>query len=110
MATFFFIDRNEAMDALVEALEPSPEMLDTIRTTLRELPFTQAVEISAPTLLNAAEYIKNIASRKKDAVMAAASIKNTVMMAIVIKLAASFYLKIGTSNMKEKWRMLHENS
>lgn len=42
--------------------------------------------------------------------MAAASIKSTVMMAIVIKLAASFYLKIGTSNMKEKWRMLHENS
>lgn len=58
METVFFIDRNEAMDALVEALEPSPEMLDTIRTTLRELPFTQAVEISAPTLLNAAEYIK----------------------------------------------------
>lgn len=54
MAKHFFIDRKEALDALVEALEPSPEMLDTIRTTLRELPFTQAVEISAPTLLNAA--------------------------------------------------------
>lgn len=65
MATFFFIDRNEAMDALVEVLEPSPEMLDTIRTTLRELPFTQAVEISAPTLLNAAEYIKTLRVAKR---------------------------------------------
>ena len=65
MAKHFFIDRKEPLDALVEALEPSPEMLDTIRTTLRELPFTQAVEISAPTLLNAAEYIKKHCESQK---------------------------------------------
>ena len=65
MATVFFVNRNEALDALDEALEPSPEMWDATRTTLRGLPFTQAVEISSPTALNAARYIKDYCDSHK---------------------------------------------
>lgn len=54
MAEVFLIDRNEALDALDEALEPGPEMWDCIRTALRALPFVQAAESSSPTLVDPA--------------------------------------------------------
>ena len=65
MAEVFFIDRKEALDALYEALEPSPTMWDKIVSTLMELPFTQTVKISAPTALNAAEYVKGYCGSQK---------------------------------------------
>lgn len=39
------IDRNEALDVLDEALEPSPEMWNLIRMVLRELPFIKRCEL-----------------------------------------------------------------
>lgn len=65
MAEVFLIDRNEALDALDEALEPGPEMWDCIRTALRALPFVQAAESSSPTLVDAAIAIKAYCDSRK---------------------------------------------
>ena len=65
MKKVFFVDRTEALDALDKALELSPEALKKIRSTLMRLPFTQAVEISSPNALNAAEYIKDYCGSQK---------------------------------------------
>lgn len=110
MAKHFFIDRNEALDALDEALEPSPEMWDTIRTTLRELPFVQAVEITEPTLMNAAEAIKKHCNSQKSCdgccFYKEYGDENNSNKACYIGCPENWDI----SSIEQKWRTLHERA
>lgn len=62
IAKHFFIDRDKALDALEDAIRLSSAEL---MASLRKLPVTETVEISSPTALNAAEYIKDYCDSQK---------------------------------------------